>query len=249
MMAMASRAQRAVLPVTGVVALAALWEGIAEIVRPQWLPSLHEVVEEAAQLITSGELSAAGITVTTLLLGLSIVFVASAVLAASLWASPTLWRAVEPMLNATMATPNIALIPAFALIWGFSTTTRVVTVVSFALVPTILTWTSGLRESPADLREMAHSFGASRSAAFRTVVIPAAAPVLLVGVRLAVVQGIKGIVAAEMLTGVVGIGRLLIVSSQSFEMAQVYALVLILVLVSCGAYAALRSIESRWRAR
>jgi ABC-type nitrate/sulfonate/bicarbonate transport system permease component len=244
---MTARRRDALLPIASVVAIAVLWELVAIAISPRWLPPLHEVIGAAVRLVTSGDIARAGVTVTTLLMGLAIVFAASALLAVAFSAWPTLAQAVEPMLNATMAIPNIALIPAFALLWGFSTTTRVVTVVAFALVPTVLTWASGLREAPPTLREMSHSFGASRAAAFRTVVMPAAAPVLLVGVRLAVVQGIKGIVSAEMLTGVVGIGQLLIVASHAFDIAEVYALVLVLVLVSCGVYAALRAVEQRWR--
>lgn len=235
------------IPLMSLLGFGAAWQFVGAVVAPQWLPPLSEVLAKVVELFASGGIAAGWITVTTLLASLGLVFAISAIAASAFYAWPTLGRSLEPMVNAAMATPTIALIPAFALLWGFSTETRIVTVLAFALPPTILTWAVGLRLAPVQLKEMSHSFGASPMLTFRTVVIPASVPVLMGGVRLAIVQGIKGIVAAEMLTGVVGIGRLLIVSANSFAIAELYAIVLILVAVSSGAYFGLQALESRWR--
>jgi NitT/TauT family transport system permease protein len=247
-----SKSRRAliwIVPVVSILVFAGLWQLFGVTLNLRWLPPLNIILGRMGDLFITGAISAGWITVTTLLAGLGLVLAISAIVALAFYAWPTLAAALEPMLNAVMATPTIALIPAFALVWGFSTETRIVTVLAFALPPTILTWAAGLRLAPPHLIEMAHSFGASRAYVFRSVVVPSAVPVLIGGVRLAVVQGIKGIVAAEMLTGVVGIGKLLIVASNSFAIADLYAIVLILVIVSCAVYIALRAVESHWIAR
>ncbi|HRN28170.1 MAG TPA: ABC transporter permease subunit [Terrimesophilobacter sp.] len=235
------------IPVYSAIVFVVLWEVVGRFVAPQWLPPLSEVAIEALDLIVGGGIGAAWITVTTLGLGLALVIVVAGAVSIVFYTWPTFGRALEPFVNAAMAAPNIALIPAFALIWGFGTETRVVTILAFALAPTILTWTSGLRMAPPHLLEMAHSYGSKFGRSFRTVVVPSAVPMLIGGLRLAIVQGIKGVVAAEMLTGVVGIGRMLIVSATSFAVAELYALVLILVAVSIAAYLVLQAAEVRWR--
>ena len=83
----------------------------------------------------------------------------------------------------------------------------------------------------------------------RAVVLPAVAPLLLNGARLAVVQAIKGLVTAEMIIGVVGVGKLIVTASETFDMPQLYAVVLTIVAVSVAAYVVLSALEhraSRW---
>jgi NitT/TauT family transport system permease protein len=72
---------------------------------------------------------------------------------------------------------------------------------------------------------------------------------LLNGVRLAVVQAIKGLITAEIIIGVVGMGKLIVTASDTFDMPQLYAVVLTVIAVSVVSYVALSSIEhrtSRW---
>lgn len=221
------------------------WEIEASTSKPYWLPPLQRVWSSWWDLASSGAFRVATTSLQTLGLGLLITFVVGGILAALLANVRLLDEALSPLINTAMSTPIVALVPVFVLIWGYSSTTRVVAVVSFALFPLVLQWIVALKGVPADLQEMAYSFQASRLRRVRTIVLPATAPLLLNGARLAVVQSIKGLVTAEMIIGVVGIGKLIVTASDTFDMPQLYAVILTVVAVSILSYLVLSTAEAR----
>ncbi|WP_283133334.1 ABC transporter permease [Rhizohabitans arisaemae] len=225
--------------------LIALWQLIAVALRPAWLPTVDSVAVELWELTTTGALGVVGGSLVTLLIGMVVVFVVAGVSALLLAGSEVLDEALSPLINASMATPHIALIPVFTFIWGLEETTRIVTVVAFALFPVILTWVTAIKEVPGDLVEMSSAFGASRLKRLRYVVVPSAATLLLTGVRIGVVQGIKGLVSAEIVIGVVGLGKLVTVASQTFDVVQLYAVLVVILGLSIVSYVVLTRLETR----
>jgi ABC-type nitrate/sulfonate/bicarbonate transport system permease component len=222
-----------------------LWETVAVLVRPAWLPTPAAVASAWWQLATTGQFSDLVSTVRTLLVGLAIVFSLGAILALAMGVSAIVREALAPYLSVGLAIPTTALIPVFILFWGLGDPTRVATVVSFALAPLVVQWSAASRRLPEDLLEMARSFDASRPRRLWSVVLPASAPVLLTGVRIAVVQGIKGVVSAEILIGVIGIGRLLQAAIVSFDLPHLYAVIVSLAAVTFALYLGLERLERR----
>ncbi|HZP97539.1 MAG TPA: ABC transporter permease subunit [Candidatus Limnocylindria bacterium] len=222
-----------------------LWELVARTLRPSWLPPADAVAGAFARLVSGGQLADLASTARTLVIGLAIVFVAGGVVAIAIGLSSTLREALEPYMNAALAIPTVALAPAYILIWGLSDITRVATVVSFAFAPLVVQWAAASRGLPSELLEMARSYDASRLRLLSSVVLPAAAPVLITGVRIAVVQGMKGVVSAEILIGVIGIGRLLQTAILTFDLARLYAVILTLMIVTFGVHLGLERLERR----
>jgi ABC-type nitrate/sulfonate/bicarbonate transport system permease component len=230
-------------------ALVALWELDSSLRHPSWLPTVESVASSWWRLVTGGAFHVAVTSLETLAIGLAVVLAAGAVAAGLLARFRLLDEALTPLLNAAMATPVVALVPVFVLIWGFSDTTRVIAVVAFAFAPLVLQWIVALKSVPEHLTEMSYAFAAGRLARVRTIVLPAVAPLLLNGARIAVVQAIKGVITAEMIIGVVGVGKLIVTASETFDMAQLYAVVLTVVAVSVASYVVLSTLEhrsSRW---
>ena len=226
-----------------------VWEVVSVTLEPRWLPTVQSVASAWWDLASSGAFTILDTTAVTLVIGLTITLAVAAILTAALGASPFLEAASTPFINAALATPTIALIPIFEYLWGFGDVTRVATVVSFALFPTTVTWVAGVRNRPSDLLEMARSFDASRGRQILSVVLPAAAPMILVGFRIAVIQGIKGVISAEIIIGVIGIGRLLEEATLTFDLASLYAVILTVVAISFVSYLVFDAIEhraSRW---
>lgn len=220
-----------------------VWESAARVVAPRWLPPLTEVVVSGWRLLLDGRFVILDTTVQTLLIGLFVSFVVAAGLALALAKSRFLEETAEPFINAALATPTVALIPVYLLLWGFKDTTRVVTVISFALFPIVVTWIEALKQAPEPLLEMAHAFTAGPVRRLVTITLPAAAPMLLTGVRIGVVQGIKGVVSAEVIIGVIGIGQLL--QESAFKLPQLYAVVSVLLILSVLVYLGLMQLEAR----
>lgn len=224
---------------------ATVWETVAVIARPSWLPTPDAVTRAWWDLASSGQLGELGSTLRTLAVGLAIVFIAGAILALAVGMSSLIRDALSPFLSVGLAIPTTALIPVYILFWGLSDPTRVATVVSFALVPLVVQWSTAAERPPMDLLEMARSFDASPARRLLSIVLPASAPLLLTGVRIAVVQAIKGVVSAEILIGVIGIGKLLEAAIVTFDLAHLYAVIMSLAAVTFALYLALERLERR----
>jgi ABC-type nitrate/sulfonate/bicarbonate transport system permease component len=231
-------------PLTLVGALV-LWEVAAVAVRPVWLPQPAAVAGAWWQLVSAGRFADLTSTVRTLIIGLALVFSLGTVIAVAIGTSAMARDVLSPYLGAGLAVPTTALIPVYILVWGLSDPTRVATVVSFGLVPLVVQWSAAAKARPSDLLEMARSFDASPLRRLWSIVLPASAPVLLTGVRIAVVQGIKGVVSAEILIGVIGIGKLLQEAIVSFDLPDLYAVIVTLAAVTFALYLVLERLERR----
>jgi NitT/TauT family transport system permease protein len=92
---------------------------------------------------------------------------------------------------------------------------------------------------------MARAFGAGHLQLYRRVVLPAALPSVLVGLRLGLSRGISGMVAVELLLVAVGLGRLLERFQGDFDAGGVYAVVLVIVAEAVLLTGAVRQAERR----
>jgi ABC-type nitrate/sulfonate/bicarbonate transport system permease component len=233
-------------PVVVFVAVLAAWQLVAVTVKPGWLPPLGDVWGQMWGHVTDGSIVQAGVsTLRTLAIGLLITMVIAAVLAVVLGLNDLMDEALTTVFGGLMAVPTVALIPIFIFIWGFTQTSAVISVVSFALLPLTLQWATALREVPLPLIEMSRSFEASRFQLARWIYLPAVAPLLLTGVRVAVVQAIKGVISAEVIIGTLGIGHLLTVESSSFDIAGIWAVIVMIIIASLVSYAVLTWLEAR----
>ena len=75
---------------------------------------------------------------------------------------------------------------------------------------------------------MARSYGASRSALYGKIILWAALPEILAGIRLGLIRGVKGVVIGQLLVAIVGYGALFETFSRNFRMAEFWALTIIL---------------------
>ena len=78
------------------------------------------------------------------------------------------------------------------------------------------------------LIEMGRSFGAGRLALYTRIVVWAALPEILAGVRIGFIRGVKGVVIGQLLVSVVGYGELFEVYSRNFLMEEFWALTILL---------------------
>jgi NitT/TauT family transport system permease protein len=112
-------------------------------------------------------------------------------------------RALErffmPLLSAFMPIPSLAWAPVFILWFGLGNVATILIVFYAASFPMVLnTWTGARAVNPLWLRA-AGAMGASGLALFWKVVVPAASPFILTGLRLAFQRAWIAVVGAEML--------------------------------------------------
>ena len=130
--------------------------------------------------------------------------------------------------NVFVSAPLTALVPVLMILFGFGETTIIVTVFLFAVWIIVLDTRAGVRHVSPSLIEMAHAYGAGRIALYGKIILWAALPEILAGIRLGFIRGVKGVVIGQLLVAIIGYGALLELYSRNFRMAQFWALTIIL---------------------
>jgi NitT/TauT family transport system permease protein len=75
---------------------------------------------------------------------------------------------------------------------------------------------------------MGRSFGASKRVLYWQIVLRAALPELLAGIRLGIIRGLKGVIIGQLLIAVIGVGYLFELYSRNFLMPEFWALLIVL---------------------
>jgi len=148
------------------------------------------------------------------------------------------------------ATPLVALMPFFIILFGVGLSAKVAIVYVMVVFPVLINTFTGIRSADADLLEMIRSFGASRAQIFREVLLPSALPFMLAGVRLGVGRGLIAVVVGELFFGQRGLGYLINLAGQSFDTTLLFAGVLVFAVAGVTLNALIRALErslTPWR--
>jgi osmoprotectant transport system permease protein len=120
------------------------------------------------------------------------------------------WHWFEaPVLSATgilYTIPSVALLALLVPWTGLTRTTAEIALVSYTLLILIRNIVAGLASVPADVREAAEGMGYSRTRQLARVELPLALPVIIAGIRIAIVTTI-GLVTVTALIGQGGLGQ------------------------------------------
>ena len=231
-------------PLASLAAAAALWEAVGRLHLSIIVPPLSDVLATWLSMLRAGEVTG---DLATSLLELGIGFGAALALALVIGVAMGRYGAVDTMLapyvNAFLVAPTSALVPVLALLFGLGSAPIVVAVFMFAFFPMVINFSAGIRAAPGVLQEMARAYGANEAQILRRIVIPAALPLMLTGVRLGMARAIKGLIIGEILIAVVGIGGRIETYGNSFELEPLYALLLTIVAIAVALTSALRLVQ------
>jgi NitT/TauT family transport system permease protein len=210
-----------------IVAMAVVWEGLGRLEISMFLPPLTRVARAWWTLLGDGTLArAASSSLVSLVKG----FVPAAVLGVAVGLAMGRFAAVRYVLdgwvNALMSAPLSALVPILIAVFGVRDTVVAATVFMFAFFVIVVNTMTGVRGTERSLVEMARAFGAGEAALFGRIYLPAALPAVMLGLRLGVVQAVKGMVVGEMLISLVGLGERLIYYGNTFLITELYAVIL-----------------------
>ena len=252
---MMGRVVRAVLlPLAGLVAFFLLWEAVPRLglVNPAFLPPPSTLPEAFGREIRSGEWTTA--------IGNSLVHYVTGLLtgvglgvAAGIWTglSGTAEALTSWVVRVLRPIPGLAWVP-FAIIWFGVSPSAAVFIIAVGVFWIVYFATNGaIRAVDRDLIEVADAFG-FRSAPERLVkvMLPAATPGILVGVRTAIGQAWMSVVAAEIF-GVAGLGQRMMQASTllATDIVVVYMLTMALLYgILDAAFVSLQRWTLRWRA-
>lgn len=137
-------------------------------------------------------------------------------------------RVLRPYIMAVNATPRIALIPIIVILFG--PTTRTSAASAFLLVIFIVFFNAfeGGRAIPREVTDNARILGASEVEIMRLVRLPYVVAWTFAALPNAIGFGLVGVVTAEILTGVTGMGRLLQIAISTVDATLTFSVVLLL---------------------
>lgn len=149
------------------------------------------------------------------------------------------------LVSALYATPLIAVIPLVVIWFGLGIESKVFIVFILTYFPMLINTASGVREVDPYLLDVAKAFVLSERQIFRKVILPGALPYVTVGLRLAIGRGLLGVVAAEFLTGLTGLGSLIQLYGNDFETAYLLAPTIVLMILGIIFTALARLLERK----
>ncbi len=224
-----------------------LWELLARsgAVSHLILAPVSDIISETVKLIQSGVLAYhVSFSFKNFAAGYLISVVVGIPLGLALGASRTLDRILGPYLWALFSTPRLALLPLITVAIGFGWESKVLLIFLGSVFMIVMNTWAGVKTVDASLIRAAKVFGANRVQIFTQVVVPFTMPFIAEGLRMGVTRAIVTALVAEMIASSAGMGYLMMRAVDSFNTAQMFAMILILVFFSVSVVALMRRIES-----
>ena len=128
--------------------------------------------------------------------------------------------ALSPLFKFMFAIVEVAWIPIFVVWFGYGIETIVLALIYVVFFPVLYNTLLGVRTAPQILVNAVRSLGASRLAVLRLVILPAALPGIITGLRLGAGFAFRGLVFAEMVAAKTGIGYLIFEGAQGQQTAR-----------------------------
>ncbi|WP_433874654.1 ABC transporter permease [Sinomonas atrocyanea] len=202
---------RALLPIAAVVVLLLAWQLYVSLglKRRDLVPGPLDVVGSLAQLWAEGRVQESVWTsLQRGLLGFAVSVVVATPLGLLLGQVKTLRRAFGPLISGLQVLPSVAWVPA-AIIWFGLTDATVYFVVLMGAIPSIVNGlVSGIDQVPPQYRRVATVLGASRTELALQVILPAALPGYVAGLKQGWAFSWRSLMAAEIIAvgGTMGFG-------------------------------------------
>ena len=235
-----------------VLAALALWEAAARLrwLDPDFFSPPSQVLWAMGELANPRVLAAARLTA----LEVGAAFAAAAVVGVGagllIGLSGFAYRTFRPIVLLLFSVPKMVMLPLFILFFGIGVLSKAVFAFSLGVFPVLLNVIAGSRMVDRTLVTAAHCMGASRAGIFLKVVLPAALPSVITGLRVGMTQTVLGVLLAELYASNTGLGYFVALYSQSFKLAQLFALFFVVAALSIVVNEGLRALErraSRWR--
>jgi NitT/TauT family transport system permease protein len=206
-----------------------IWEVVGQLELVSLIPPFTDVLAAFPEVVSSSTFAeAAWITLKAFLIGMALSFVVGIGVGVLMGASRAVGSLMGMWVNIFESSPLTAIVPALMALLGFGLPTMIVTVFLFSVWVIALDTQVGVERVNPSLVEMGRSFCATKRVLYSRIVLWAALPELLAGIRLGLIRGLKGVVIGQLLIAVLGVGYLFELYSRNFLMPEFWALLIIL---------------------
>ncbi len=242
------RYEAVLLGTLGLASLAVIWEIVARLqwIDPLFISSPTQVALALRNWAVSGTLLR---DLVTTLGELFIAFAASIVIGIPLgvvmgWKRPVEY-AFDPFIWVLYSTPLVSFWPLFIIWLGIGPKPIIALAFLFSVVQVTINTMSGVRNIDPVMVRCARSFNARVSDLFFKFTLPGALLMIIAGLRLALGRALIGTVIGELFTSNAGLGFHISYYGAQLRFADVFAGLIMIVIVGIFTTQAMRAVEAR----
>jgi ABC-type nitrate/sulfonate/bicarbonate transport system permease component len=154
-------------------------------------------------------------------------------------------RVFEPLFAGIYAVPIILFLPLYVLFFGLGPASKIALGATISFFPITLSTIAGFGYVDKVLVTAARAMGASDYQLFRYVLLPAALPVILTGLRMGFTVALLAIIGSETIASLAGLGHRIVHLAESMEMAPMFAYIAFVVAIAAILNTAVSALEAR----
>jgi NitT/TauT family transport system permease protein len=238
--------------VLSIATLAVLWEVAGRMMDTNLIPPLSNIANAWLRLLINGKLLENLVTsLWTLAAGFFLAVILGVIIGVLMGRFRPVEHFLDLYINALMSAPMTAFVPLLIMWFGLGVQSRIAVVFLFAFFVIVINTMTGVKQVDRIFVEMARSFGAKELEVFFKVVLPAAMPAIMAGVSIGMGRAVKGIVTAEMLLTLTGIGGMIMQYGSAFATDALFAVILTILMVAMIAMKLIKIVDRRltgWKA-
>ncbi|MFI5013004.1 MAG: ABC transporter permease [Hyphomicrobiales bacterium] len=235
------------LPFIPGIALLLFWQWASDrLIRSIYISRPTDVAARLYEMFATGEiLPHLAVTAQELVLGYLIGVACGVVAGYGLGRSPRLAMIFEPYVMAFYGIPKIALAPLFIIWFGIGVWSKVALAAAMVFFLVFYNVYMGVRGVDRDLVKLTMILGANERQLTRHVYLPAAAPFVIMGMRMAIPYSVIGVIVGEFTSSVQGLGLFIHEASSTYDPAGVFAGIAVLLVFVVSANVLASRLERR----
>jgi ABC-type nitrate/sulfonate/bicarbonate transport system permease component len=202
-------------------------------ISPILLPNPVNVFHELADILKSGEfIGDLQITLTELAIAFAISSTMGITLGYLISRSQYSIRVFEPLFAGLYSVPIILFLPLYILFFGLGPASKIAIGTTISFFPIVLNTIAGFGTVDRIFILSARSMGASDVQLFRCVLLPAAFPVILTGLRIGFTVALLSILGSETIASLSGLGHRIVELAEGLDMARMFAYVAFVIAIA-----------------
>jgi len=210
------------------------------------LPDPVQVARDFWNILVTGEfLPDLRVTLTELAIAFLISSTSGVVLGYLISRSQYRIRVFEPLLAGIYSIPIILFLPLYVLFFGLGPASKIALGATISFFPIALNTIAGFGYVDKVLVTAARSMGASDLQLFRYVLLPAALPIILSGMRMGFTVALLSIIGSETIASLAGLGHQIVHLAEAMEMTRMFAYIVFVVAIAAFLNAVVSTLEAR----
>jgi ABC-type nitrate/sulfonate/bicarbonate transport system permease component len=214
------------------------------------LPNPVKVWAELKDVLASGEfLPDLQVTLMEVAIAFTISCISGITLGYLISRSQYLIRVFEPLLAGVYSIPIILFLPLYVLFFGLGPGSKIALGTTISFFPIVLNTIAGFGYVDRIFVTAARSMGASDVQMFRYVLLPAALPVILTGLRMGFTVALLSILGSETIASLAGLGHRIVHLAEAMETARMFAYISFAVVIAACLNGIVTALERRAKRR